>query len=80
MDEALAQVTVLLESLASDSFSSSSLDSARTQLGELQTRLRKTREEAARGAHTLRSAGAGLLTKYYWLVFVLMYAGVYLWQ
>ncbi len=81
MDEALSQLSSLVDSFVADAGQSeSSVEQAKAKMAELQHRLRSSREAAVQGMHLLQSSSSNLLSKYYWVVFIVMYAGVYLWQ
>jgi hypothetical protein len=88
IDEILSRLIPLIEDMSAHGGGTSSTAMAgelhssgvHAKLEELQNCVRKAQEAAAVNMEVLKKSSTNFLSKYYWLVFVLLYAGVYLSQ
>jgi hypothetical protein len=53
---------------------------SRQHISELQTALRRSQELALVNLQILKESNSNFGSSYYWIIFVLLYAGVYLFQ
>lgn len=65
---------------SSQSSSSSSIEAMKSHIAELHTRIRTSQAFAVANMELLKNANTNIASKYYWVVFILLYVVVYLSQ
>lgn len=81
IDLILLMLTPMVEEMTGETtISPESLSTTKYGIAELQDKIRLSQRATAASIDVLKNSNSNFLSKYYWVIFVLMYFGVYLFQ
>ena len=76
----LSTLTPMIENMGDTYIKESTITTVSNQVSEVQQRVKLTYGAAVENMEILKKSNTNFLSQYYWLVFVVIYAGIYLAQ